>query len=98
MAKITVTAKIDGGVHLKYGEIVKGKQYAIEEEDFGEQLFERPPGFESPHDKAAREQREAKTAADNPQTPVPSPTIIEKQKQADVQQQMASGDEKRGDQ
>lgn len=59
MAKIDVTAKIDGGVHLKYGEIKAGRTYTIDEEDFGEQLFHRPPGFESPHEKADRERREA---------------------------------------
>ena len=36
MAKIDVTAKIDGGVHLKYGEIKAGRTYTIDEEDFGE--------------------------------------------------------------
>jgi hypothetical protein len=60
--KITVKAKIDGGIHLKYGEIIKGKEYEIEEEDFGDQLFERPPGFESPHEKADRERAEAAAA------------------------------------
>lgn len=59
MPKITVKAKIDGGVHLKHGPIIKGQEYTIEEEDFGAELFERPPGFESPHERADRERREA---------------------------------------
>jgi hypothetical protein len=60
MAKIKVKAVIDGGVHLKYGEIKKGATYEIEEEDFGAELFERPhPGFESPHERADRERKEA---------------------------------------
>lgn len=59
MAQIKVTAKIDGGTHIKYGEIKKDQQYSIDEEDFGEQLFHRPPGFESPLEKADRERLEA---------------------------------------
>lgn len=55
MAKITVKAKIDGGIHLKHGPIIKGQNYTIDEEDFGAELFERPDGFESPHEKADRE-------------------------------------------
>lgn len=54
MAKITVKAKIDAGVHLKYGPIIKGQEYEIEENDFGNQLFERPQGFESPLEKAEK--------------------------------------------
>jgi len=42
MATITVKAKINAGHHPKYGEIKKGKPYTIDENDFGEQLFERP--------------------------------------------------------
>lgn len=72
MAKITVKAKIDGGIHLKYGEIKAGQSYEIEEADFGDQLFERPPGFESPHERAEREKREAAQAPDA-QPPVPEP-------------------------
>jgi len=52
MAKITVKAKIDAGIHLKYGPIVKGQEYEIEEADFGDQLFELPaqgqPAAEKP--------------------------------------------------
>jgi hypothetical protein len=40
--KIKVKAKIDAGHHRKYGEIKKGKSYTIDENDFGDQLFERP--------------------------------------------------------
>ena len=70
---ITVTARIDGGVHLKYGEIVKGRQYTIEEEDFGAELFDRPPGFESPHEKADRERLEAlASSTEQPGQPEPS--------------------------
>lgn len=63
MAKITVKAKINGGVHLKYGEILEGQEYTIDEEDFGAELFERPNGFESPHEKTDRERAEAVNAS-----------------------------------
>jgi len=53
MARIVVKAKIDGGIHVKYGEIAKGREYEIDEEDFGAELFERPsPEWLSPHEKA----------------------------------------------
>lgn len=72
MAKITVKAKIDGGIHLKYGEIKAGQSYEIEEVDFGDQLFERPPGFESPLERAEREKQEAAQApVTQPPTPEP---------------------------
>lgn len=58
MLKIQVKAKIDGGVHLKYGEIKAGQTYEIDDVDFGDELFVRPKGFESPHEKADRERRE----------------------------------------
>jgi hypothetical protein len=49
MPKIKVKAKIDAGVHLKYGPIIKGQEYEIEDRDFGPELFERPePGWLSP--------------------------------------------------
>ena len=69
MAKITVKARIDGGIHLKHGEIIAGKTYHIDEEDFGAELFERPEGFESPHEKADRERAEA-TMAKQEENPV----------------------------
>jgi len=65
MSKITVKAKIDGGTHLKYGEIKAGQKYEIDPEDFGEELFERPKGFESPHEKADRERREENERAED---------------------------------
>lgn len=40
--KIEVKARIDAGHHRKYGEIIKGRKYIIDANDFGEQLFERP--------------------------------------------------------
>jgi len=83
MAKIDVTAKIDAGVHLKYGEIKAGRTYTIDEEDFGDQLFHRPDGFESPHEMADRERREAGTGDQVPGTgesldlsPVPDPPSL----------------------
>ncbi|PKN46761.1 MAG: hypothetical protein CVU59_05025 [Deltaproteobacteria bacterium HGW-Deltaproteobacteria-17] len=75
MAKITVKAKIDGGIHLKYGEIKAGQSYEIEEADFGDQLFERPPGFESPHERAERRE-----AAQAPDVQPPAPETPEKAK------------------
>ncbi len=62
MANIIVKAKIDAGIHMKYGEIKAGKTYTIAEEDFGAELFERPEGFESPHEKADRERAEGEQA------------------------------------
>ncbi len=59
MATITVAAKIDGGVHPKYGEIVKDNKYTIAEEDFGAELFERPlPDWLSPHEQADKTRAE----------------------------------------
>lgn len=78
MAKIEVKAKIDGGIHLKYGEIKAGQKYLIDSEDFGEQLFERPKGFESPHEKAAREKQEV----ENPTDVADPPAVDESPKEA----------------
>ncbi|MCF6180060.1 MAG: hypothetical protein L3J63_11830 [Geopsychrobacter sp.] len=39
---IKVKAKINGGHHPIYGQIVKGQTYTIHETHFGDQLFERP--------------------------------------------------------
>jgi len=80
MARITVTALIDGGVHLKYGEIKAGREYTIDEEDFGAELFARPNGFESPHEKADRERREAEAKSQELETgdlpaSSPEPTV-----------------------
>jgi hypothetical protein len=86
MPKITVKAKIDGGTHIKYGPIIKGQEYSIEEEDFGAELFERPQGFESPHERADREAQELRVKGQeaskgldpcpltpDPDLPTPSP-------------------------
>lgn len=60
MAQITVKAKIDGGVHRKYGAIIAGQTYPIDEEDFGAELFERPsPEWLSPHEQKDKERAEA---------------------------------------
>lgn len=40
--KINVVAKITAGVHPKYGAIIEGQTYTIDEQDFGDQLFDRP--------------------------------------------------------
>lgn len=40
--RIQVTAKMDAGVHPKYGRIVVGRTYTINEADFSAALFERP--------------------------------------------------------
>jgi hypothetical protein len=39
---ITVIGKDDLGHSWKFGQIIKGQEYSIEEEDFTDQLFERP--------------------------------------------------------
>lgn len=41
MPKIKVTAKIGDTIHPKYGQLVKGDEYTIEEEEFGEEIFEK---------------------------------------------------------
>ena len=55
MAKITVTVRRDigdPGTHPRYGALKPGAKIAIEEEDFGAELFERPSkGWLSPHEK-----------------------------------------------
>lgn len=43
MSKITVIGKADLGRSHKFGPIVQGQQYIIDEADFTEQLFERLP-------------------------------------------------------
>lgn len=75
MAKIVVVAKIDAGILLKYGEIQAGKKYEIDEEDFGDQLFERPsPGWLSPHEKADRDRaRELERTVGNQEYQEPQP-------------------------
>lgn len=78
MAKITVKARIDGGVHLKHGPIIKGQTYTIDEEDFGAELFERPEGFESPHEKTDRERAEVEQAK-SPAPETSAPMINEEQ-------------------
>jgi hypothetical protein len=40
--QITVIGKDNLGYSPKFGEIVKGQQYQIEEEDFADQLFDLP--------------------------------------------------------
>lgn len=46
MATITVTAKDNLGHSPKFGDIVKGQQYQIEETDFAIELFDPPEGFD----------------------------------------------------
>ena len=41
--KITVTGKGDLGFSPKFGEIIEGQEYTIEEEDFADQLFVKKP-------------------------------------------------------
>ena len=54
--KITVKARIDAGHHPKYGEIVKGREYTIDANDFGAQLFARPEkGWKAPWERKAAE-------------------------------------------
>jgi len=81
MATITVTAKIDGGTHPKYGAIVKDREYTIAEEDFGAELFERPShDWLSPHEQAdkARAEELGVTVGDfNPPEPKESPMFNE---------------------
>jgi hypothetical protein len=38
---ITVTAKINAGIHPRLGAIIQGQSYCIEESDFSPVLFER---------------------------------------------------------
>lgn len=42
MPKISVKARIGDTIHPKYGLLVKGQEYTIEKEEFGEEIFERP--------------------------------------------------------
>ena len=55
MAKIAVkicSDQGDLGTHVKFGALVPGATIIIDEEDFGDQLFERPsPDWRSPHEK-----------------------------------------------
>jgi len=56
MTTITVTARIDAGHHPKYGEIKKGQPYTIDENDFGDQLFDRPEkGWKAPWERKPAE-------------------------------------------
>ena len=62
MAKISVKIRNDigdPGEHRKYGRLEPGKTISIDEEDFGSELFERPEGFISPHEKADQERAAA---------------------------------------
>lgn len=43
MPKITVKAKIGDTIHPRLGQLVKGEEYLIEEEEFGEEIFEEIP-------------------------------------------------------
>jgi hypothetical protein len=43
MGMLTVKAKGNLGIHPVYGEIVEGREYEIDENDFGEELFVRVP-------------------------------------------------------
>lgn len=40
MAVIKVIARIGGTIHPKYGLLEQGKEYEIEEADFGDEIFE----------------------------------------------------------
>jgi hypothetical protein len=54
MARIKVKVRSDVGdlgIHPKYGQLVKGAEIEIEEEEFGAGLFERPKNFLSPHEQ-----------------------------------------------
>lgn len=63
MAKIEVKVRSDAGdlgVHRKYGALVPGRTITIDEEDFGDELFERPaPEWLSPHEQADRDRAAA---------------------------------------
>ena len=55
MAKIVVTVRSDKGglgIHPKHGQLFPKAKITIEEEEFAPELFERPKGFLSPHEKA----------------------------------------------
>lgn len=41
MAVIKVIAKIGDTHHPKYGLLIKGQEYEIDESDFGDEIFER---------------------------------------------------------
>lgn len=55
MATIKVIAKIGDTYHPKYGELVKGHEYEIDEADFGDEIFEKGTGL-SPKQKKDKEQ------------------------------------------
>jgi hypothetical protein len=44
MATIKVTAKIGNTFHPKYGALVEGQEYTIDEADFGDEIFEKVDG------------------------------------------------------
>jgi len=44
MATIRVIAKVGDTYHPKYGSLEKGREYDIEESDFGDEIFEKTKG------------------------------------------------------
>ena len=42
MAKITVIATADAGIHPIHGPIIAGQSYEIEADQFAEELFDKP--------------------------------------------------------
>jgi hypothetical protein len=67
MPKITVKAKITAGYHPGLNtNIIQGDEYVIEEEQFGDQLFDRPsPDWLAPWERPAETVIE-QPAADTP--------------------------------
>ncbi len=84
MAKIDVKVRSDVGdlgIHPKYGALVPGTTITIEEEEFGDGLFERPKkGWISPleqqdKDERARRDKEAAAAETAPSAPATKEVI-----------------------
>lgn len=55
MGMIKVTAKGNLGIHPVHGEIVENREYDIDENDFGDQLFHRPEGWVPPWERTAEQ-------------------------------------------
>lgn len=77
MAKISVKVRSDigdPGVHVKYGALKPGSTVLIEEEDFGDGLFERPAAdLLSPHEQADKDRAAAEGRTIGAFAPPPEP-------------------------
>jgi len=65
MATIKVISKVGDTNHLKYGRLVRGKEYDIDEADFGDEIFEKIESVFARSKEAKQSKKEVATPARN---------------------------------